>query len=372
MANAPNCSEPKLSLSPLYPPSLLKERLEVYDAFWSGEDIGRPIFVPIPWRNEPFDGCARRTPLQVWFDRQRRRAASPVDALPFFSTGVGGTVALASAFGGAVQFTPDGKAWIEPVVANPGDAARLEPPPVTAGFLGRGLANYKEALERLDMFVPPQVPDMQGPLQTAAFLWHQEQFIYAMYDEPEAVHRTLDIVTDYIIRVIAHFRDAFPDAEMAAYPPSHLPRRMGCAITEDFMHLLSPELYEEFGLPYVNRISDAFGGVFVHCCGRFRQHWPVVRKIHNLRGLDTMYPYTDPAEIYEAFPDIVHSCGLDYAETQRNFKDKGPDAWLEYLVARTPRHVRWQFVTECDNADTVPRQLELVRRKWAPKVDAKP
>ena len=34
---------------------------------------------------------------------------------------------------------------------------------------------------------------------------------------------------------------------------------LGVGLVEDFMHLLSPALYAEFGLPYVSRIAREFG-----------------------------------------------------------------------------------------------------------------
>ena len=109
--------------------------------------------------------------------------------------------------------------------------------------------------------------------------------------------------------------------------------------------VLSPRLYKEFGLPYVNRIADAFGGIWLHCCATCKHHWPAFGKIHGLRGLDTMYPFTKPEEVFAAFPDIVHSAGLDYAESQRSFRKAGPDDWLQFLLEKAPRSVRWSFVT---------------------------
>ncbi len=351
-------------LRPYYPQPVLDERFARYDAFWRGADIGRPIIIAIPWNNAPFaDAGQPRCWEQTAADHLLHRAMVGVDVLPSICI-ANETVALASAFGGQVHYSQDGKAWIDPIITDPQQAFALVRPNPTDGLLGPSLARYRETIKLLDMVVPPQVPDMQGPLQTAAQLWNEEPFIYAMYDHPEAVHATLRVVTDLIIEVYRHLSDHYPGAELMNYPPSHLPRRFGVGMTEDFMHLVTPEQYEEFGLPYVNRISDAFGGIFIHCCGRFKQHWPVVQRIHNLRGLDTMYPYTNPQEVYEAFPNIVHSMGLDYAESHRNFKDASPDAWLEFLIERTPRNIRWQFVTEADNKQTVPRQLQIIEERW--------
>jgi len=351
-------------LSTLFSNETILTRKAVLNEFWSGGDIGRPVLIPTSM-NKPFDGDDNRTPAQWNLDHLRHLATCPVDFIPSFGSH-GGVVTLASAFGGRTFQTANGQWHIEPVLQTPGDAFRLAvPESPTTGLLDEGFRQYREFLSMVDMYVPPKVPDMQGPLQTASMLWDSTSFIMAMYDAPDAVHHALNIVTEHIINVIRHFRDTYPDAELMSYPPSHLPRMMGCALVEDYTHLLSPDLYEVFGLPYVNRISDAFGGVFLHCCSRFKQHWPVFQKIHNLRGLDTMYPFTVPEEIYEAFPGIVHSIGVDYAEMQRNFKDKGVDAWFDFILERTPRSIRWQTLVDCDDPETIPRYLAKIESRWA-------
>ena len=347
--------------SELYPADLVGERCALWDAFWHGADVGRPMFIPVPWENRPFGPPSEiRSQAQILIDRLRHQAASPVDVVPSLEAGHGGTVVLASAFGGQTHRTENDKWHIDPILRTPDDAFALTVPGDPAsGLLAGGLAIADQAGQLIDIRLPRKVPDMQGPLQTAAFLWGVTEFMLAMYDCPDAVKHTLDVVTQHIINVIGLFRARLPDAELVCYPPGHLPPDMGCSIVEDYCDLLSPDLFEEFGLPYINRISDAFGGVAVHCCARFKKHWPAFLRIRNLTALDTMFPFTKPDEVYATFPGIVHSMGLDYAEGQRSFKNKGPDAWLQFLLERTPRTIRWQFVTDCDNPGTVERQLAL-------------
>ncbi len=60
------------------------------------------------------------------------------------------------------------------------------------------------------------------------------------------------------------------------WPYNWLPDDLGVVFTEDLMPLLSPELYREFGVPYLKRLADTFGGAFIHCCGEFEQHLPAL------------------------------------------------------------------------------------------------
>jgi hypothetical protein len=359
-----NAVDGRIDMDTLFPSAIIAERKAMIEGFWRGEDIGRPLFVPVPWANRPWpDRVGSRSAIDERIDAYRYQARVPVDVIPAFYLG-GGTVALASAFGGKTTTESNGKSWINPIIGEADEAYTLEPPEPTAGLIGEWIGTYREFSRSVDGFIPIGMPDMQGPLQTASQLWGTERIILEMYDHPEAVHRSLDVVTEYLISVVRHLRENFVDTHVESYPPAWFPPDLGQGLVEDFVQILSPRLYEEFGLPYVNRIADAFGGIWLHCCATCRQHWPAFRKIHGLRGLDTMYPYTNPQEVFAAFPSIVHSIGLDYAESRRNFGGSGPDGWLEFLLDHVPRSVRWAFVTGCDDPDTVPRQLELVKKRW--------
>ena len=161
-----------------------------------------------------------------------------------------------------------------------------------------------------------------------------------------------------------YFRDAFPDADLVSWPFVYMPPRMGVGMTEDFMHLLSPGLYEEFGLPYVNRIAREFGGVFLHCCGVFKQHLPVVKRIENLRGLDTMYAFSHPDELNEAFPDVVHTMWLDYAEGVRSFAGEGYMGFLRFLLDHTPRGIRRIHFPVADDETELLLQIDMIKEHW--------
>ncbi|MGC8778258.1 MAG: hypothetical protein ACP5Q4_06225, partial [Candidatus Caldatribacteriaceae bacterium] len=57
-------------------------------------------------------------------------------------------------------------------------------------------------------------------------------------------------------------------------------------VSEDLLALLSPKLYREFALPYLTRLSQTFGGVFIHSCGNFVHNLPVLREVKGLRGVN--------------------------------------------------------------------------------------
>lgn len=359
------CPAKRVSVERLFPPEALGERKALLDRFWAGEDIGRPVFIPKGFRKDiNYRRCSDADQAALLFLASlEEEARIPLDSIPYFDCEMW-PIATVSAFGGRILRSPKASPWIEPIVRGPDDVYRLKAPNVLDGLLGQSVRNYRRALEYLDGYIPPRIADTQGPLQVASMLWKQEDFLLAMYDEPQAVHHLLNLVTDYLISFYRYFRDQHPDAMLANWPSCYFPQALGVGLTEDFAHLLSPELYREFGLPYVNRIADAFGGVLIHCCGVFGQHWDTFARIRNLRGLDTQYPYSHPARVHAAFPGVVHSMTLDYAEQRRNFSHGDPDAFLKFLLPHTPRSVRWQAYVDVNNTDEMMRQVEWIRENW--------
>ena len=330
-----------MNLHQLFPEEELARRRERLEGFWRNEPGYRTIIVP--QANVNYTNILDRDEAHQKFkDSLEHESRLGYDSLPAFRTDLG-TPALASAFGGTWHIDENRMFWIDPVISNPEDVYRLALPPPMSGLIKKSVDNYRYAVADIDGYVPPRVPDMQGPLNTASMMWKQEDFILAMYDNPEEVHHLLSLVTDYIISVFHYFRNTFPDAELLPWPPVHMPQKYGVGIIEDFTELMSPDLYREFGLPYVNRISDEFGGVFIHCCARFKHHWDVFDEIHNLRGLDTMFPFTDPAEAGARFPDIAHMVQTFAPECEKRFGSRAEEV-VKFICGQIPEQTRLMFL----------------------------
>jgi hypothetical protein len=81
---------------------------------------------------------------------------------------------------------------------------------------------------------------------------------------------------------------------------------MGICLTEDYMPLLSRDTYATFAMPCVKRIAEAFGGVFVHCCGTYRQHLPTWQAADfKVWGLESAFPQTPVWDVYAALGDRI-------------------------------------------------------------------
>jgi len=201
-----------------------------------------------------------------------------------------GVIAVPSAFGAEVVWWENDFPAVRPLLGDRLDRVRdIAKPRVTDGELGRILEYTRVFLERTGGKMPIRLGDIQGPLDNAALIVGHTAFLEALITAPREIHRLLDMITDLMIEFAAAQRGSV-HAVRAEFVPSAfqpwLPDGRGISVANDVAVMLSPELHDEFGVPYLNRLSDAFGGIYIHSCGDWTHLFPSLEKIRGLRGLE--------------------------------------------------------------------------------------
>jgi uroporphyrinogen-III decarboxylase len=83
----------------------------------------------------------------------------------------------------------------------------------------------------------------RGPLNIASFLMGTTEFLMALKTDPEAMHRLLTIVTDFLVDWIAYQRECFPSID-------------GVLMLDDIVGFVGEEDLQTFALPYLKRAYD--------------------------------------------------------------------------------------------------------------------
>jgi hypothetical protein len=239
-----------------------------------------------------------------------------------------------------VRFFDHSAPWAEPLIRagdSPQKVYELPRPAVTDGKLGT-------ILELIDYFVaetggryPIALADSQGPLDTAYLIWESSAFMLAMYTNPKEVHHLMRLVTDLIIAYVKEQRARSPQFLPSHCPPLWMPEGQGISISEDCSAVLSPKLYREFSLPYINELSEEFGGVLIHSCGNFVHQFDNLAKVHNLRGLNFGASETPFEAVWERFGGktaILPHIGLN-----KDFPFESHVEFIEHIF-RTADHRR--------------------------------
>ena len=161
----------------------------------------------------------------------------------------------AEAFGAKVRFTEDEvPAIVGQLISDEDEANELEVPDLNAGRANLCIEAVRTA--KATITDKPVLAGMIGPYSLAGRLCDVTEIMYLCFDEPETVHTVLDKATQYLIQYGQAMKDAGADGIMMAEP---------------LAGILSPNMAEEFSMPYVKRIIDALQdenfAVIYHNCG---------------------------------------------------------------------------------------------------------
>ena len=129
--------------------------------------------------------------------------------------------------------------------------------------------------------------DTQSPNDTASLIMDSSEFFADCLDEPEAVAPLLSAVTD---KIIEYSRIQMEEIGDLLAGPGHIAvcgrGVSGVTLSDDNLAILSPDAYRNSSAEYMQRISDAFGGLYVHSCGKYAHNVPEVLKCRGLRLID--------------------------------------------------------------------------------------
>ena len=161
----------------------------------------------------------------------------------------------AEAFGAQVRFAAgEVPAIIGQLVSDEDEANALKVPELSAGRASLCIEAVRTAKQRISD--KPVLAGMIGPYSLAGRLMDVTEIIYLCFDEPETVSTVLEKATQYLIRYGQAMKDTGAD---------------GIVLAEPLAGILSPDMAEEFSMPYVKRIIDALQdenfAVIYHNCG---------------------------------------------------------------------------------------------------------
>lgn len=197
-----------------------------------------------------------------------------------------GTGTLLSCLGLEQLVFPDKMPWLRehmPIET----AARLTPDDIRIrGTFARGLEFMKYMRAVLGDAVPVYYMDSQGPFDLAHLLLGDEIF-YLMTDEPALVKQIMELCLELGLRTHRWMNEIIGAPHGTHHHGNSLyAENMGIRICEDTTALISPAAMEEFALPYTRRLAQAFGGAWVHYCGRNDQLTRRILAIPEIRGIN--------------------------------------------------------------------------------------
>jgi uroporphyrinogen-III decarboxylase len=295
------------------------------------------------------------------------------DNVPTLDTFLG-TALFPSAFGCRIHYYDHQDPWAHPLIINkPGEVYNLPCASVEDGDLKYVINTTKYFEEKAGMQFPIKIGDPQSPIDIAYLIWKEEEFMMAMYEHPAEVHKLLEKVTDLFIRFFKKQKSMVTEFSPSHMPNIWAPSDLGIGISDDLLAVLSPKLYEEFALPYINAISEEFGGILLHSCGNITHNLDNVAKIKNLKCINFGASETPVGNVFKGFAGktaiAIHpglnnsSMGVASFDSLLNFakhilnQKKTNEGLLLYLVTETPVPF-----AEKTTRESIDRILDLTHR----------
>lgn len=280
----------------------LEEKKAILHQLWEGKEQGPVFYIGSPSTNPFCEGIFPSFEALLSSDLSRLAVRSTLCDfdIPALRTDFGTSV-FPSAFGAPVRLEKGRYPWNEPIIFDdPSVVYKLKKPLVNEGLLGEVLDFTRFVVRETDGKLPVKMTDLQGPLDIVYLLWESNNFFLALFEAPRAVHHLLEMATELIIEFVQAQKDAAGQAEFIPCHLQHyLPWGEGICVSEDLLSILSPDLYREFALPYLNALSDVFGGIFIHSCGNFTHNLKVLPEIRGLKGVNFGATETPFARVVE-------------------------------------------------------------------------
>ena len=234
----------------------------------------------------------------------------PLANTPAFDLIHFGTGPLATAFGAQFVLREGSQPAFEPAVHTPGEVMKLKKPNLFKdGILPKILERiqyYNEATQGQVILTPC---DTAGPWSIATSIWHYEDMLEAIHTAPAAVHHLLDMVTESIIEWY-NIQEAYLGRWGRMHTSFSWPFfQRGIGIGDDCMVSVSPAAWEEFFMPYNNRLSREYGNMITyHCCMKHDTHFDSIVKTDGFLGFDAHYAHNDFDKIEAALTKVNGAC----------------------------------------------------------------
>lgn len=137
------------------------------------------------------------------------------------------------------------------------------------------------------------VPDTQGVLDIAHLVRGHDIF-YDLYDDPGFMHHLMELCLQAYISVTRCMKEVIGEPPDSGLHGGMAMANGGVRYCMDTSVLLSEELIREFGVPYLRRALQAFGGGWVHFCGYAPHVVDVLVDVAEVRGINPNYMDTEP------------------------------------------------------------------------------
>ncbi|RMD77661.1 MAG: hypothetical protein D6820_11200 [Lentisphaerae bacterium] len=264
-----------------------------------------------------------------------------------------GTHIYAAAFGCPVHEYENSNPAALPLVQTADEADALDEPSIESSRVLERIFELGHALlEELGPEINLAPPDFQSGFDIAAQIWQKESFFMALMDpnQQASIQRLVDRCSSLLRKMYRRLRSEFPTMTPCHCPgAAWVPPELGPWLSNDECGALNTTLFEQFCLPELIGIAEAFGGLGMHCCAGAEHQFPSFKKIPNFYAFNRV-----PAQ-KGIWPILDHFAGPGSPVHVLAWLD---DSTMIELMARAPEGTRFVFVRAVNSMDEAKAWLD--------------
>jgi len=242
-----------------------------------------------------------------------------------------GTIFIPAMFGLKYELPKDTFAWITSHLTKD-EVKKFKIPHLSEVDMMKKAIEYLQFFkEELPEWIHVYLADTLGPFEIAHSVYGDNIF-YEIYDDSSFIHYLLDLCIEMYIQVTEKLKKVIGEERGSCYHGHALVRGIymrngGTRISEDSATLISPKHIDEFVIPYDKKALNAFGGGFVHFCGKNDYLLESFLKLDEVRAINLGNP-----EMYDF--DITMPKFVDYRKCYFGLWPKEESETLEEYIFR--------------------------------------
>ena len=210
-----------------------------------------------------------------------------------------GYLTIASMFGCQIHWSDDPNqppGVLEHPIKDLQQVYSLKRPGIGAGMMPENLRRMRLFAESLPPDVSLTGVDIGGPLNNLKDLVDTNLLYTGFYDDPQAVHSLLDLLTDVQLEMMqALVTAAGGDLNRFGcldFDPVWHPQKYISFSSDDVSATIGPKIFEKFCSPYHDRLYAPWGSGGLHNCGPHPCREMYVRLQHPVKYLNCSHHYT--------------------------------------------------------------------------------
>lgn len=199
------------------------------------------------------------------------------------------------------------------------------------------------------------LPDIQDPIGIAGILWDKAELLCTMLDDPECVFELTDKIYGLTTAFLDEWFRRYGNRFCAHYP--HYVMNRGISVSVDEVGIVSPELFRTFFAENLDKLSERYGGIGIHCCALSEHQFENFSKVRDLKLMNLYRPTPSRKKAYEVFRTLCVQCHGDYLSGIPRYIGPEEDGIV-------PRGSRVIYREPVDSLEEAQRKCDLYAKRF--------